>query len=80
MSHAAADDVAAWRPATALLVSVSIVFFVSTSTAQVILVFWCMVPMPLTASQFFNGLVMAMGYELNSRVLWAAQIAGTAGA
>lgn len=60
----------------ALLVGGSTVFFVVTGTAQAIVVFWGLVPMPLTPSLFFTGLVMAMGYELSSRVLRAAQLAG----
>jgi PAS domain S-box-containing protein len=60
----------------AWLVGGSTVFFVLTGTAQAIVVFWGLVPMPLTPSLFFTGLVTAMGYELSSGVLRAAQLAG----
>lgn len=62
---------------TALLVGGGTVLFVLAGTTQAILVFWGVVPMPMTASLFFAGLVMAMGYELSSRVLAAARIART---
>ncbi len=68
----------AWRrgdPRAALRVGGSTVVFVVAGTAQAILVFWRIVPMPITASAFFTGLVLAMGYELSSRVLQAAQTA-----
>jgi len=60
---------------TAALVGGATVVFVTASTAQAILVFWGLLPMPLTPSLFFTGLVVAMGYDLSSRVLRAAQMA-----
>lgn len=71
---------AVWRRGerpTAVLVGGATVVFVTAGTAQAILVFWHLLAMPITASFFFTGLVLAMGYELSSRVLQAAQTALT---
>jgi PAS domain S-box-containing protein len=53
----------------------AIVFFVVAATGQIALVLWGIVQMPLTASLFFSGVVVAMGMELSHGVLRAAQLA-----
>ena len=71
-------SLAAWwrgEKRTALLVGGSTTIFVAVGIAQAILVFWRVIPIPVTTSLFFTGLVMVMGYELSSRVLRAAQMA-----
>jgi signal transduction histidine kinase len=70
--------VAVWRRGErrqALLVGVSMIFFVVLSTVQAVLAFWSIVPMPISTSLFFLGIVMGMAYELSRDVLRAAQLA-----
>lgn len=59
----------------ALLLGGSMSFFAITGTVQAILVFWGILSMPITAAIFFMGVVVAMGYELSSDVLRAAELA-----
>ena len=40
------------------------------------LVFWQLVDLPLTASLFFLGIVVAMGYDMSRETLRAAQLSG----
>lgn len=42
---------------------------------QAVLVFWMMIPMPITISLFYMSVVIAMGFELNSHVLHSAKLA-----
>lgn len=58
----------------ALMVS-SIVFFTSMATGQAILALWGIVPMPITASLFYMGIVAAMSFELSHNMLRAAELA-----
>ena len=58
----------------ALVVGGSIVFFIAMGSAQAILVLWGLLPMPITASWFFMGLVVAMGFELSREMLRAADL------
>jgi PAS domain S-box-containing protein len=58
----------------ALVTGGSIVFFTLVSVFQSVLVFWRLVDLPLTASFFFLGIVVAMGYELSHETLQAAQL------
>jgi PAS domain S-box-containing protein len=58
----------------ALMLGGGIVFFVSMATGQAILALWGIVPMPITASLFYMGIVAAMGFELSHDVLRAAEI------
>jgi two-component system, LuxR family, sensor kinase FixL len=58
----------------ALLVGGSIIFFVVAGTGQLILTFWGIIHAPITASLFYMGIVVAMGYELSQDVLRAAQL------
>jgi two-component system sensor kinase FixL len=68
-----------WRrgdPRRALFVGGSIVFFLTTSTAQATLIFWGHVQWPVLASLLFLGIIAAMNYELGGEVLRAVQLAG----
>jgi len=68
---------AVWRRGErrqALMVGGSIVFFVTMGSAQATLALWDLLPMPITASLFFLGLVAAMGFELSREMLRAADI------
>jgi two-component system sensor kinase FixL len=58
----------------ALVTGGSIVFFTLVSVFQSVLVLWRLVDLPLTASFFFLGIVVAMGYELSRETLRAAQL------
>ncbi|HEY4271620.1 MAG TPA: PAS domain S-box protein, partial [Candidatus Udaeobacter sp.] len=49
----------------ALVVGGSIVFFAVMASAQAMAVTWQMIPMPLTVSLFFQGLVAVMAWELS---------------
>jgi two-component system sensor kinase FixL len=53
----------------ALLVGGSIVFFAFMGSAQAVGVFWGILPMPITASLFYMGILLAMGYELSRDLL-----------
>jgi PAS domain S-box-containing protein len=69
--------IAVWRRGDrrqAVLVGGSIVFFAMASTGQVILTFWGIIHLPVTASLFYLGIVTAMGYELSQDVLRATQL------
>ena len=59
----------------ALFTGGSIAFFALVGLLQAVLVLWHMVDLPLTASFFFLGIVVAMGYDLGSETLRAAQLA-----
>ena len=59
----------------ALVVGGSIVFFVVIASAQAIAITWGIIPMPLTASLFYQCLVGAMAYELGCDLLNAAALA-----
>jgi len=59
----------------ALVVGGSIVFFVVIASAQAIAITWGIIPMPLTASLFYQCLVGAMAYELGYDLLHAAALA-----
>ena len=60
----------------ALVVGGSLGFCVLMGTAQAILVLWGILPMPITASLFYMGVVAAMGFELSREVLRAAELLG----
>jgi two-component system sensor kinase FixL len=59
----------------ALFVGGSIVFFLTTSTAQASLIFWGHVEWPVLASLLFLGIIAAMNYELGGEALRATQLA-----
>ena len=59
----------------AIVVGGSIVFFLTTSTAQATLIFWGYLQWPILASLLFLGIIAAMNYELGGEVLHAAQMA-----
>ena len=70
-------SVAAWRRGDrhrALTVGGSMVFFALISSIQAPLVFWGIVRVPMSASLFFTGMVVVMGYELGSEMLRASQL------
>jgi PAS domain S-box-containing protein len=52
----------------------TMVFFTVASTGQIVLALWGIIPMPFTMSLFFMPIVVAMGLELSSEVLRAAQL------
>jgi PAS domain S-box-containing protein len=58
----------------ALVVGGSMVFFTMTAVAESLLVFWGIVPWPLTASLCFLPVVAAMGFELSRGLLRAVQL------
>ena len=59
----------------ALIVGGSIVFFVVTASTQAMAVTWEIIPMPITVSLFFQGLVAVMAFELSYDVVRAATLA-----
>jgi PAS domain S-box-containing protein len=68
---------AVWRRGDrrqALVVGGSIVFFVLAVTVQAVLVLWQMIPMPITASFFYIGIVAAMAFEMSREALRAAEL------
>ena len=70
--------IAVWRRGDrreALVVGGSIVFFVVIASAQAVAITWGIIPMPLTASLFYQCLVGAMAYELGYDLLQAAALA-----
>ena len=70
--------VAVWRRGDrrqALVTGGSIVFFTVMGLMQAVLVLWQVVHWPLTASFFFLGIVVAMGYEMSLDTFRAAQLA-----
>src|SRR5262249_46978443 len=69
--------ITAWRRGDrrqAVVVGGSILFFVTSGTAQGMAIGWGLISMPITVSLFYQGLVIAMAYELSYDVLRAAQI------
>jgi two-component system sensor kinase FixL len=58
----------------ALLVGGSILLFVVMATVQAVGITWGIVSMPMTVSLFYQGLVIAMAYELGCDVLHAATL------
>lgn len=68
---------AVWRRGQhrqASLIGFSIVFFVSISTAQMILALWGVIHAPLTPSLFYLGIVAAMACELSLDVRRSADL------
>jgi two-component system sensor kinase FixL len=59
----------------ALVVGGGIVFFAVTASAQAMAVTWEIIPMPLTVSLFFQGLVVVMACELSYDVVRSAALA-----
>jgi PAS domain S-box-containing protein len=59
----------------ALMVGGSILLFTIVGTAEGVTITWGIISMPLTASLFFQGLVVAMACELSNDVLRAAALA-----
>jgi two-component system sensor kinase FixL len=59
----------------ALVAGGGIVFFAVMASVQAMTVTWEILPMPLTASLFFQGLVVVMAYELSYDVGRAATLA-----
>ena len=58
----------------AAIVAWSLVFFTVTGTCQALLVFWGLVAMPITASLFFLGIIVAMSYALSYDLFRAAEV------
>jgi len=70
-------SITAWRRGDrhrALTVGGSIVLFAFISSLQAPLVLWGIVRMPISASLFFTGMIVVMGYELGSEMLRASQL------
>jgi two-component system sensor kinase FixL len=70
--------ITAWRRGDrrqASTVGGSILFFVIAGTAQGLAINWGIVSMPITISLFYQGLIVAMAYELSYDVLHAAALA-----
>src|SRR5437762_6699563 len=70
--------VTAWRRGDrrhALVIGGSILFFVTVGIVQGVVIGWGIIPMPVTVSLFYQGLVMAMAYELSHDVLHTAALA-----
>lgn len=61
----------------ALRIGLGSVFFVLSLSAQMILVLWGFVEMPIAASLFFTAILGVMSFELSSDVLRAAKLSGT---
>jgi PAS domain S-box-containing protein len=59
----------------ALIVGGSILLFTATGMAQGVTIAWGIIPMPLTASLFYQGLVLAMACELSYDVVHAGTLA-----
>ena len=71
-------SITAWRRGDrrhALIVGGSILFFVIAGTLQGSAIAWGIVPMPVTVSLFYQGLVAAMAYELSYDVIHATALA-----
>ena len=58
----------------ALATGGSFLFFALAAIVDSVLVFWQIVDWPLTASFFFLGIVVAMGYEMSRETLRAAKL------
>jgi two-component system sensor kinase FixL len=70
--------ISVWRRGdrrTAVIVGGSIVLFLAAGTGQLLMIVWANAPWPPTPSLFFLGIIVAMGYELGSEALRAAQLA-----
>jgi len=61
----------------ALRIGLGSVFFVLSLSAQMILVLWGFLEMPIAASLFFTAILGVMSFELSSDVLRAAKLTGT---
>ena len=59
----------------ALMVGGSILLFTIVGTVEGITITWGIIPMPLTASLFYQGLVLVMAWELSYDVLHASALA-----
>jgi two-component system, LuxR family, sensor kinase FixL len=64
---------------SALVLSSTIVFFVVMSSGQFVLTLWGIIPVPLTPSLFYLGIVAAMSFELSQDVLRAARLSDDLG-
>ena len=58
----------------AVLLGGASIFFVVVGTAQAILSLWGIIYMPITASLFYLGIVLAMAYELSLEIVRAARL------
>jgi len=58
----------------AVVVGGSVVFFTLLGSAQAVLSFWRVLPMPTTPSVFFLAIVLAMGYKLGHDLFQAAEV------
>ncbi len=70
-------SVATWRRGDrrpALMVGGSLTFFVVGAVLQAVLVLGGVIPVPLSASPLYLGLMAAMGYQLSQDVLEAARL------
>lgn len=75
--------ISAWRQGDrrrAVSVGGSILFFLIAGTAQTALIVWGNVQWPVTPSLFFLGIIVAMGSELGSEALRAAELSRELGA
>jgi two-component system sensor kinase FixL len=73
---------AVWRRGDrrqALILGSTISVFAAAAISEAILVFWGILPMPLTVSWFYMGIVLATGYELSRQVLRAGVLADELG-
>ncbi|PYJ17848.1 MAG: hypothetical protein DME96_04570 [Verrucomicrobia bacterium] len=69
--------ITAWRRGErrkALMVGGSIVLFVMAGTAEGVVIAWGIISMPVSVSLFYQGIVVAMAYELSYDVLRAATL------
>lgn len=55
-------------------VGVSMVLFTLLATMQVMLSLWGWIPLPLMASVFYLGIILPMGYQLSSGLVWSGQL------
>jgi PAS domain S-box-containing protein len=69
-------SVTLWRQGSrrSLWLGGSLSFFVLTGSAQLVLVFWGVLNMPITVSMFFFGIVVVMGYEMSLENLKVGQL------
>jgi len=58
----------------AVIVGGSVAFFTVTGTCQAVLVFWGILAIPITASLFFLGMIVAMSFELSYDLFRAAEL------
>src|SRR5438094_4987213 len=69
--------ITAWRRGErrkALMVGGSIVLFVMAGTAEGVVIAWGIISMPVSVGLFYQGIVVAMAYELSYDVLRAATL------